>query len=379
MSQQEDQRWSFSPDLFGNEVGITDDLPASYHSHEGSGKQKRRVVANPAHNIEKFLEQDLSLGSLEHMLKHLWFAGAKHVATQLHFQVAMGREVVLSDRMDLHLLWDNDGRIYMKPIPRYLLCSTFWQDYLKCPHGCGCENQGPEMSCTSIRGVAFGFFYTYICLISSETDFLVANEKHLLPRNENGSAIEWAKWKEFSRKVLGEYRHNRIHKRFLRAELRLSRINTINRFTRLPPFGPYLRGWRNYNSFFRNNLSWMTASTVFIALVLTAMQVGLATDRLNDNESFQRASYGFTVFSILGPICAFGLVILGALYNLVKDLPWLLTGARVERRGDASQNTNENTASQEGAGPSQYLTTSSYPGEAGNEDRAAHHNLDYIV
>jgi lipopolysaccharide export LptBFGC system permease protein LptF len=38
------------------------------------------------------------------------------------------------------------------------------------------------------------------------------------------------------------------------------------------------------------------------------MQVGLATDRLGKNEIFQRASSGFTVFSILSPAILVGLV-----------------------------------------------------------------------
>ncbi|RYO85645.1 hypothetical protein DL766_010155 [Monosporascus sp. MC13-8B] len=108
----------------------------------------------------------------------------------------------------------------------------------------------------------------------------------------------------------------------------LSRINTINRVTRFPPFDPYLRGWRNYGGLFRDNLAWMASATVFIVVVLTAMQVGLATERLRDDADFQRASYGFTAFAILGPMCAFGLVVLGALFNLTKDLPWLFAQGR---------------------------------------------------
>ncbi|KND87590.1 hypothetical protein TOPH_07776 [Tolypocladium ophioglossoides CBS 100239] len=77
----------------------------------------------------------------------------------------------------------------------------------------------------------------------------------------------------------------------------------------------------------------MAAATVFIALVLTAMQVGLTTDRLRENASFQRASFGFTVFAILGPICAFGLVALGALLNLVKDVPQLLRDKLAHQQG----------------------------------------------
>jgi hypothetical protein len=124
---------------------------------------------------------------------------------------------------------------------------------------------------------------------------------------------------------------NMTHPRFLRAELRLSRINTIHRFTRLPCFDPYLRSRHNYVSLFGDNLAWMVVATVFVALVLTAMQVGLATERLKDNAAFQQASYSFTVFAILGPLCAFGLVVLGALFHLVKDLPWLLGRQRTRR------------------------------------------------
>jgi len=66
------------------------------------------------------------------------------------------------------------------------------------------------------------------------------------------------------------------------------------------------------------------------------MQVGLATERLQGNADFQQASYGFTVFAILGPICAVGLVVLGALFNLIKDLPWLLGGKAAQRYRGAS-------------------------------------------
>ena len=48
----------------------------------------------------------------------------------------------------------------------------------------------------------------------------------------------------------------------------------------------------------------------YMLLVLTAMQVGLATDRLRYSGPFQNASYGFTAFSILAPLIILGLLIL---------------------------------------------------------------------
>ncbi|KAK3320046.1 hypothetical protein B0T19DRAFT_451394 [Cercophora scortea] len=264
----------------GKEEGTIDPMPASYHYYDASGKH---VVANPAADIPAFLQRELSVGALGDMLEHLWFAGARRPATPLQFHVAMGREIMVADRMDLHLLWDNGGRLFLKPVTRFLLDPTFWRNNLRCPNACACRGNP--------RKVALGFLYTYAC---------------------------------------------QVHPRFHRAELPLSRVNTIHRFTRLPPFNPYLRSRRNYGSLFRDNLAWIAAATVFIALLLTAMQVGLATERLQGNADFQRASYGFAIFATLAPICAFGLVVLWALFNLIKDLPWLLGGKAAQRYRAAS-------------------------------------------
>ncbi|KAK0722209.1 hypothetical protein B0T26DRAFT_701817 [Lasiosphaeria miniovina] len=237
--------------------------------------------------------------------------------------------------MDLHLLWDNGGRLFLKPVPRFLLDPTFWRSNLRCPDACTCPDPPADACQGNPRKVALGFLYTYACLISSESDFFVANDSRLLPRRADDVTIKWAHWKKLARELLEAHDPGQVHQRFHRAELRLSRVNTINRFTRLPLFNPYLRGRRNYGSLFRDNLTWMATAAVFIALVLTAMQVGLATERLQGNADFQQASYGFTVFAILGPMCAFGLLGLWALFNLVKDLPWLL-GDKVAQRHRAT-------------------------------------------
>ena len=62
---------------------------------------------------------------------------------------------------------------------------------------------------------------------------------------------------------------------------------------------------------------------MYIAIVLTAMQVGLATDALQNNRAFQSVSHGFTVVSILGPLVAIGLVLVTFCYILVGN--WVAT------------------------------------------------------
>ncbi|OAL45117.1 hypothetical protein IQ07DRAFT_234648 [Pyrenochaeta sp. DS3sAY3a] len=329
MAPPASQLWPVTSTVLGKEEGTIDTLPATYHYHEATGKH---AVGDPAEDIPVFLRRELSLGGLVGMLRPLWFAGAKRPAMPLHHHLAMGREIVVVDRMDLHLLWTNEGKLFVKPIPRFLLDSAFCQTNLQCPSACSCDH--PAATCrTALRKVALGFFYTYACLVSSESDFHVANEKRLLPCNEDDKPMTWTYWKTLARKLLEIHERDpsTIHQRFLRAELRLSRINTIHRFTNLPRFDPYLRSRYNYGSLFGDNLAWMATVTVFVALVLTAMQVGLATERLKDDAAFQQASYGFTVFAILGPMCAFGLVVLDGLFHLVKDLPLLLGRQRTRR------------------------------------------------
>jgi hypothetical protein len=175
------------------------------------------------------------------------------------------------------------------------------------------------------RQAALGLLYSYVCLVSSESDYFFANEKHLLPLESHGSAITWEKWKELARELHNNIRLRDVHSRFHRGELRLSRLNAINRITNVSLFRPYLRSWHNYSTYFRDNLTWVATATIFAAFVLTAMQVGLATEKLGKNTDFQRASYGFTVFSLVGPICFVVLMALIALFNLFVDLPGLLS------------------------------------------------------
>ncbi|KAK0745648.1 hypothetical protein B0T18DRAFT_480283 [Schizothecium vesticola] len=311
MAPPDSTRWPLTTEVSGdeNEKRTADALLATYHYYDTHGK---RAAGDPAQDTPASLRSELSLGGLAGLLKHLRFAGAARPARPLHSHVAMGGEVVASDRMDIHLLWTNEGKLFVKPVPRFLLSLDFCRSNLQCPDGCTCRDPLAD-ACRGIpRRVAFGFLYTYACLISSESDFHIANEISCCLT--------------LARELLQVHEHDPgvIHPRFLRAELRLSRLNTISRLTSLPHFNPYVRGHYTYGNLFRDNLAWIATATVFVVVVLTAMQVGLATERLQGDATFQQASYGFTIFAILGPMGAFALVTLYALFHLVKGLPSLL-------------------------------------------------------
>ncbi|KAL7942020.1 hypothetical protein V8C42DRAFT_360447 [Trichoderma barbatum] len=286
MTSQHDSKSPFATRVLGEQIDNLDLLPASYHLHELAGSPRRRIVADLSLNVGKFLKTKL------------------RPATQLHLQVALGRNIVIADRIDLHLLWNGNGKIFVKPLSRFLLSSDFWQDYLSCV----------SLAKMSVRPAAesrSGFLYTYACLVSTESDFFIAIESRLLSRELDGSTITWTQWRSFVREIIETISRNdpdRIHPRFRRAELRLSRINAIH---------------RTRNSFFRGNLAWIAAIAAYLVLILTAMQVGLATERLQGNPVFQQASYAFTLLAILGPVGMVSLVILRASIELTKDL-WLI-------------------------------------------------------
>ncbi|KAI1117158.1 hypothetical protein F5Y14DRAFT_405044 [Nemania sp. NC0429] len=346
--------------VFRTPYGTTDIWPASYHVYEPlvkNGKQStatRRVVANPAKSDEekrKFLVSDLSIDSLSSMEKHLWWAGSRRPPIQLHLQVAIGRQIVVDERMDHHLVWDNSGRIFIRPMPPFLLDCDVWDNFLACSDiNCTCGTDCPPGCMQDSRKIARGFLYTYSCLVSSRTDFFLANEHHLLPQGPREEKMTWDNWKVMAREILESCDRDQLHPRFQRGELRLSRLNIIHRITRRPPFRPYIRGWRNYSSILYGNLTWMATAAVFIALILTAMQVGLATDRLGKDSTFQQASYGFTVFAIIGPIGVFALVVLAVLYNFVKDLPWLLSSQVRGRSKPATSSPDRQSSNNQGQG-----------------------------
>ncbi|OOQ87522.1 hypothetical protein PEBR_20394 [Penicillium brasilianum] len=166
----------------------------------------------------------------------------------------------------------------------------------------------------------------YVSLISHESDYRIALESHLLPSEL--SVASWQDWKKFTREVIAFCNDETVHPRFLRAELRLSRLNILCRFTQAPLFEPYLRQYWDYSSLLQENITLLATTIIFIVLILTAMQVGLATEQLNNNKRFMAASYGFTTFAILFPFCALGLVAIRAVWQIVKDLPILLDDRR---------------------------------------------------
>lgn len=103
--------------------------------------------------------------------------------------------------------------------------------------------------------------------------------------------------------------HVPVNQRFYYGELRLGRLNWIYRLVLREPRG-YLSGCTTYAAFVRDNVNSLITLFAYTTVVLSAMQVGLATHWLADDYAFGMASYVFSIFSILAPLSAIGAIVL---------------------------------------------------------------------
>lgn len=259
----------------------------------------------------KFLDHDLNVSRLTDVESHLWWAGMRKAARPLHRQVMMERNVVVTEQADLHLTW-RGSRIYIKPLPSYLLNVEFWNKNI-CPD-------------SDLFANAKGFLLSYIWLVFNESDFQMAkdnsNHPRLLPEG-----ITYQEWRSFIADFMeGDdfEAMEQVNPRYRFGELRLNRLNSIYRIK----FGTkhfirgYFYGYHEYGTFLEHNFAWIVTFFAYVAIVLTAMQVGLATKKLVENDAFHDASYGFTVFSIVSPLVATGVIglilVVTAVDNIIR-------------------------------------------------------------
>ena len=260
-------------------------LPAIYYTED-------RTALIPEDDVPAFLSHDLDVARLNHIHKKLWLAGRLMSYHSLCRQKMMKREIIIIEQADLHLTW-SESTIFVKPFPRYLGDHDFWIVHL-------CQDDELYRS-------ACGFLFSYTWLIGRESDFNFGRELGLVPQ------MPWTQWRAYIqdiRRTIDAEPLDQINHRYLYGELRLPRLNWIYRFYGRRQDRSLIRGYiyndRTYSSFFIRNFAWIFVVFIYTTIVLTAMQVGLATERLQSSGRFQDASYGFAIFSIVVPLIITG-------------------------------------------------------------------------
>lgn len=281
-------------------------FPASYRTQSGF-----IIAAKPGD--PEYLSSELCVDRLNDIHAWLWIVGRPMSARPLHLQRIKLREIFVTEQMDLHLVWA-PKQIYLKPIPRFLLDVDFWEKHL-------CHNK-------KLYACAIGFLLSYTALIQHESDYRIAIETHLLP-----AEVTWSQWVVLVEQLLHHRNSACINRRYIYGELRLNRLNLIYRLIKGRIRG-YLNSCTTYADFFRDNLNSLITLFAYFTIVLSAFEVGLGTQQLQNSRAFSSAAYGFTIFSIAAPllvVAAVATVLVGLFYyNLIATLIFRRTRANAQ-------------------------------------------------
>lgn len=242
------------------------------------------TCTRPNRGPSTFLDRDLRTPRLNDIYRHLWLAGLPNAARPLHRQVLLGRSILITEDPNEHLVWF-ETKIFIKPLPEYLLNCKFWDEFL-------CSDNGLYRS-------ACGLLLSYAWLVRYQSDLNIAKESNLVPKT-----IEWPQWVAFMDHFLDGIdlqTLSDVDERYKYGELRLTRLNTIYRI--FPPkfsAATFVRGYMSgstwYNAFFERHFRWLIAVFAILSVLLSALQVGLATRMLQDDNTYHRAAYGCTIF-----------------------------------------------------------------------------------
>jgi hypothetical protein len=255
------------------------------------------------------LRKTLRNETLESMYNQLWYAGRKGNISPLHHQKVIRRDIVLTERARLHLIW-LDKTVYIKRLDDGLLS---WEYFSKI----ACNNE-------VVHRAACGFLRSYTHLIEYPSDLEIAKTHGLVNKD-----IGWKDWHAFRTSVLHHLAERNIRDRYEYGELRLGRLNQIYRMKLLGL--SYFNVYRDYSSYFGGN--YMTLVTLFalVSVALSAMQVMTSIDGIP--AAIFVTSYRFAIGTLvaLAGSCTALLVLYVGLYAW----NWLLIlSDAVYNRGD---------------------------------------------
>jgi hypothetical protein len=238
--------------------------------------------------LQKVLHDD----TLDSIHKQLWYAGRKGNVSPLHHQKVIRREVILTERARLHLVWF-DKTMYVQRLDDELLD---WGYFSRVVCGDG-----------AVYRAASGFLLSYAHLIEFPSDLEIAKTHGLVNKD-----IDWKKWQTLRSSVLHHLTDRNVHDRYEYGELRLGRLNQIYRMKFLGL--SYFNVHRDYSSYFGDNYMTLVALFALVSVALSAMQVMTSVDGVP--AAVSATSYRFAIATLvaLAGSCAALLVLYVALY-----------------------------------------------------------------
>ncbi|KAI9770155.1 MAG: hypothetical protein M1840_003605 [Geoglossum simile] len=209
-------------------------------------------------DISKHVEKELLTKKLNNFAPHLWLVATQNSShiSSLHKQIVRGRHIVVAEDPELHLVWAYD-RVYVKPIPKWMLSHAFWVAYI-----CGHEE---------LEKAAKGYLRSWYYLVRHKSDFTIAKENKLVPKGERYGA--------FMRflEAFGRIQDDEVAQRYHFGDLRLTRLNFYGKF--LLGEWTFFKLYGQYGPYFARFYGPLLFVFGVFSVVLSAMQVGLAVQQ----------------------------------------------------------------------------------------------------
>ncbi len=255
------------------------------------------VPLQDAERLRSFLYRELWAVDLERMATHLWIMSTQSSTniSPLHQQRVKGREILVTEDPRLHLVWIHD-RIFIKPLPQYLMSHLFWSEFLSSGKSILGGNAQEQETYTRIQMSALGILRSYYHLIQHESDFQIACENgRLLP-----SSISWPDFCAFS-EAFPQICDDAVSERYHYGELRLTRLNLYAKVL-LGKF-QYERIHGQYAAFFARFYGPLLFIFGILSIVLSAMQVELGVETLLTATQWQPFWHTCRYFAIVTLAC----------------------------------------------------------------------------
>jgi len=246
----------------------------------------------------------------------------------LHRQRVKGREIIVTEDPRLHLVWIHD-RVFIKPLPSYLLSHAFWEQFLL-------SKSSTLTDCRdAIRSAAMGYLRTYRHLIQHESDFVIAQQDHLrlVPKD-----VSWTQFCGFISDIIS-IQDTDVSDRYCYGELRLSRLNL---------YAPlFLRKFHyeqvhgQYGDYFARLYGPILFIFAVVSTILNSMQVEIAVEQVSAGhwEALWPISRWFSTISLVGTAVISLCLVLLWLWMIVDE--WLYTTRCLLRRRQERRNQSK--------------------------------------
>jgi hypothetical protein len=253
---------------------IGSQLTTALHHHDNSAPSTITLPGYPHISIgetvkvEVFLKKDLFPHDLEPIANRLWILSTQSSTniSPLHHQRIKGRSIFVTEDPRLHLVWLHD-RIFIKPLPEYLLSYDFWENFLD-------PTSSPLVDCDRLRRAALGYLRTYRFLIRYQSDLQVAQKEslQLVPQH-----ITWSAFNKFIGQ-LDNIDDSKVSERYHYGELRLARLNLYAPFLFSRFHFEEVNG--EYSDYFSRFYGPILFGFAAFSTILNSMQVELAVEQL---------------------------------------------------------------------------------------------------